>query len=235
MSETPGCNQIFDYLLRDPEYQRMIEKIALKYTKGTSISWQDAAQTAHFKVFQALKAGHFCHRGVRDFYYWSATVARFEIIDLIRKHKYQNWQSLDQKIPGTDFSMLDTIPDPLNVLEAVERDDLVDQALEAITALDHRYPSRGYLKLWQGKVQGKTETQLAAELGLSQGEISKRLNKELPKRIAEELGVLQVIDIHRQQHRRRNQKSQQKHYRHNAINQPKINQFESKNVKDKKV
>ncbi|HEY9830805.1 MAG TPA: sigma-70 family RNA polymerase sigma factor [Stenomitos sp.] len=210
MSETPGCNQTSDYLLRDPEYQRMIEKIALKYTKGTSISWQDAAQTAHFKVFQVLKAGHFCHRGVRDFYYWSATVARFEIIDFIRRHKYQNWQSLDQKIPGTDLSLLDTIPDQFNMIDAVERADLVDRALDAITALDDRYPSRGYLKLWQGKVQGKTETQLAAELGVSQGAISKRLNKELPKRIAEELGLLQVIDIHRQQHRYRNQKTQQK-------------------------
>ncbi|HEY9666146.1 MAG TPA: sigma-70 family RNA polymerase sigma factor, partial [Coleofasciculaceae cyanobacterium] len=59
-------------------------------------------------------------------------------------------------------------------------------------------------------VQGKTEMQLAAELGVSQDEISKRLNRELPKRIAEELGLLQVDEVKREQCRIHNQTDKRK-------------------------
>ncbi len=206
MSTPPDCNHNCEHLLSDPEYRRRVERIAFKYTRGTSISWQDAAQTSHMKVFQAVKGGHFHQGGAREFYCWAATVARFEIIDLIRKHSQQKWQSLDQTLPGTDLSLLETIPDEFNLLDALERADLVYRAIEAITVLDRRYPNRGYLKLWQGKIQGKTETQLAVELGVSQGEISKRLKKELAKRIAEELGLLEALDVKREQDRICNQK-----------------------------
>jgi RNA polymerase sporulation-specific sigma factor len=209
MSTPPDCNHNCEHLLSAPEYRRRVERIALKYTRGCSISWQDAAQTAHMKVFQAVKGGHFHQGGVKEFYCWAATVARFEIIDLIRQHKQQNWQSLDQFIPGTDLPLIETIPDEFNLLDTVERADLVHRAIETIRVLDRRYPSRGYLHLWQGKIQGKTETQLAAELGVSQGEISKRLNKELVKRIAEELGLLEALDIKREQHRAHDQQDKQ--------------------------
>jgi hypothetical protein len=41
----------------DAEYEKVIAKIARKYTIGTSLSWEDAAQTAMMKVYEAVNAG----------------------------------------------------------------------------------------------------------------------------------------------------------------------------------
>ncbi|HBL14510.1 MAG TPA: sigma-70 family RNA polymerase sigma factor [Cyanobacteria bacterium UBA11162] len=201
-----GDYHVCGQLLCHPEYRQTVARIARKNTRGTSVSWEDAAQTAHTKVFQAAKAGNFRRGGITQFYRWAATVARFAIIDLVRRQKQQHCLSLDQNIPGTDLPLLETIADEFDLLDTVERTDLVTKAIETISALQRRYPNRGYQKLWQGKVQGKTQVQLAADLGLTQSAISKRW-QELSKRLAQELGLLQTEDLEREMNAKPEQKT----------------------------
>lgn len=123
-----------------------------------------------------------------------ATVARFEIIDVMRKEKRSHCQSLDQNIRGTELPLLETIADDFNALDTLEKTDLIFQAIATIRDLDRDYPDRAYLKLWQGYVQGKNQVQLAKELGWTQGTVSRRWY-ELTGRIAKTLGLLQTTDI----------------------------------------
>lgn len=188
----------YEQLLIDSEHCQQIERIARKQTRGTAIAWEDAAQVAQMKVLQAVRDGKFRQGGATEFYRWAATVARFEIIDIVRREKIRQCTSLDVAIPGTDLLLADTIADEFNALDSLEQTDLVLQAMEAIRELDRRYPKRGYLRLWQGQVQRKTQTQLAKELGVTQGEISKRW-KELVGKVSEMLEVLQP-EIVQQEH-----------------------------------
>ncbi|MEO0839499.1 MAG: sigma-70 family RNA polymerase sigma factor [Cyanobacteria bacterium J06643_5] len=171
-----------------------MNKIARKYTHRTSISWEDAAQTAYIKVIEAVKAKRFRQGGVEEFFRWVTVVARFEIINFVKKERYRNCQSLDTTIIGTDLSVIDTIPSQEDIFDSYERADLILKAKEAITTLDTRYPQRGYLKLWQGMVLSKKQTQLAQELEVSQGEVSRRW-KELVARVTVELGLQPVEQV----------------------------------------
>lgn len=209
VKEIPNCERaieqhICNRLLIAPEHQKRVERIARKYTRSTLIAWEDAAQAAHEKVLKVTQAGKFRQGGVEEFYHWAATVARFEIIDHVRKHNHWNWESLDQLIPGTNLPLSETLVDEFNLLDTVERADLVLRAIEAIAQLDRCYPDRGYLKLWQGQVQEKNQSQLATELGVTQGAISKRW-KELTKCLAQALNLLQIegvkqeLEVNRQQ------------------------------------
>ncbi|MBD1847025.1 sigma-70 family RNA polymerase sigma factor [Cyanobacteria bacterium FACHB-63] len=184
-------NHQFEKLLVDPEHRRRIDRIAQKQTRGTSIPWEEAAQTAHLKLVRVVRAGKFQGENPTAFYRWALTVARFEIIDLVRKESNHRWTSLDQTLPGTDISVLETISDDFNLFDSVEQSDLVLRTIDAIAVLDQQYPDRDYLKLWQGQIAGKNQSQLAAELGLNQSTISKRW-KELTKRLTEALGLLQA-------------------------------------------
>ena len=163
----------YEDLLTNLEHRLRVQKIARKNTLGTSISWEDAAQTAQIKLIQAVRAGKFREGNVDAFYRWAATVARYAVIDLVRK-EHHSPLSLDQPIPGTDLPIGDTISDPFDALEALERAELVQLAIAAITTLDETYPDRGYGMLWHGYLQGYTQSQMAAELRLTQGAISKR-------------------------------------------------------------
>lgn len=194
-----GDSQACEKLLMYPEHQHRVERIARKNTRGSSASWEDAAQDAHVKVLQAARNRRFCQGGVREFYRWAAAVAQNEIIDLVRREQRRQGfsKSLDQLIPGTDMPLWETIADDFNLSDAVERADLVLKVVEVITTIDQRYPSKGYLKLWKGRVQEKTQQQIAVEMGVAQGEISKRW-KDLIGRIAEELGLLRTEDVQRQ-------------------------------------
>jgi RNA polymerase sigma factor (sigma-70 family) len=180
-------------------HQEVIAKIARKYTRGTSISWEDAVQTGMMKVYEAVNAGKFQHGGIEEFQRWATVVARYEILNFVKKEDRRSHQSLDVIITGTDLSLVDTIPDEFNLLETVARADLVIKAKQAIINLDTCYPKRGYLKLWQGKLQNKTLTQIGYELGISQGEASRRW-KELVGRVAIELGLLQDEAVKREQY-----------------------------------
>ncbi|GEM_PF-854685 len=187
---------LFDYqdILIGLDYHQRLEKIARKYTKNTGLSWEDAVQTGYLKVFQAFQSGKFRQGGVKHFYPWAVTVARCAIIDFVRKESLRKCQSLNTNLSGTEVTLLDTIPDEFSMLEAAERADLIFKSLEVIYQLDQCYPNRKYLELWQGKVDGKTQTQLSTELRISQGEISKRW-QELLERIAESLGLFEIKDM----------------------------------------
>ncbi|MBD2194119.1 MULTISPECIES: sigma-70 family RNA polymerase sigma factor [Calothrix] len=186
------------HFIIDAAHQELIAKIARKYTQGTSISWEDAAQTATMKVYEAVKAQKFHQGGIAEFQRWATVVARYEILNLVKKESLRTHQSLDAIIVGTDISLIETIPDEFNLLESVESADLIIQAKQAIINLDGRYPKRDYLKLWELIVAGKNQTQQASVLGISQGEVSKRW-KELVGRIAIELGLLQPEAVKREQ------------------------------------
>ncbi len=188
----------FTHLTIDAEHQELIAKIARKYTRGTSISWEDAAQTAMMKVYGAMKAEKFNHGGMEEFQRWATVVARYEILNFVKKECLRNHQSLDASITGTDLSLVDTIADEFNLWDSVARADLIIKAKQAIINLDSRYCDRDYLKLWQLMVAGKNQTQQASALGISQGEVSKRW-KELVRRVTMELGLLEPEAVKREQ------------------------------------
>lgn len=181
----------FTQLLISMEQRQIIAKIAQKYTKGTSIAWEDAAQNAFEKVLEAIRAGRFRQGGSAEFSRWATVVARYKIINFVKKERVRSCQSLDEPIKGTNLPLIDTIPDDFSQLDALTHADLLIQAKQAIITLDLRYPQRHYLKIWQGLLQKTTTTQLAVNLEISQGEISKRW-KELVKCVAVELRLEQV-------------------------------------------
>jgi RNA polymerase sigma factor (sigma-70 family) len=178
-------------LLLDIKHRRIVERIARKYTQGTSVIWEDALQTAFIKVLEAIKAGRFRHGGTEEFYRWATVVARYEIIDFVRREIRRQCGSLDQVIPGTDLSILETIPDKLNLFDVVERADFTLHVIKVIDTLDQLYPERGYLQIWQGQIQGKKQVEIAQEMGVTQPEVSKR-RRELTMRVACELGLLPI-------------------------------------------
>ncbi|MEA5468054.1 sigma-70 family RNA polymerase sigma factor [Spirulina sp. 06S082] len=175
--------RIFGKLLADSQHQLRVQRIARKQTRGTAIDWEDAAQTAQEKIWQKLKAQKFdSDRG--NFYHWAAIVARFAVIDLVRREKLRTCDSLDRNLPGTNQPILNTIADSANLFDSLEYQDLMQRIRKAIERIDLSYPQRRYLKLWKGKLKGKTQAKLASELGITQGAISKRW-KELTVRIVE--------------------------------------------------
>jgi RNA polymerase sigma factor (sigma-70 family) len=200
------CENYYKEFLRDSYYQQKLENIARKYTRGTALSWEDALQASHLKIFKAVLAGKFQQGGMEQFFHWATTVAKCEIIDFVRKERLRNCQSLDCTIPDTDITLLDTVPDEYNLLDAVERADLIIRAIEAIHQLDQTYPHQKYLKLWQEKVNQKTQTKIAAQLGISQSEVCKRW-QELVERVAEELGLLEFEDVKQKQQAIRKQRT----------------------------
>ena len=195
----------YERLLTEPDHQQRINRIARKQTQGSSIAWEDAAQIAQIKILQGLRNDKFRQGGSIEFFRWATTVARFEIIDLVRKENLRRCKSLDATISGTDLSVLDTLADEFNASDTLERTDLVLRSIAAITELDRQYPDRGYQTLWQGQVQGKKQTQLAADLGITQGEVSKRW-RELVGRIATRLGLVSLDQIKREQEALRKRK-----------------------------
>lgn len=192
---TVSDNQYWENLLNDPEHQLRVEKIARKNTRGTVVSWEDAAQTAHTKLLEAVKAHKFRHGKAEQFYAWAARVARYAVIDLVRREQRRVCVSLDQVTPGSTSPWLDLIHDDLDLLSVLETEDLITRTLEAIATLDQRYPEKGYRTLWQGMVEGKDQSQIAIDLGVTQSAVSKRL-KDLYRRVAEQLGLLRMEDIH---------------------------------------
>jgi RNA polymerase sigma factor (sigma-70 family) len=183
--------------LTAPDFTQQIERLARKYTRSNTIAWEDAAQSAQIKILQAVEAGKFRQGEVPAFDAWALTVARFEIIDLVRREKVRYCLSLDALILGKTLALSETIAAEFDALDSLERTDLVHRAVEAIQILDQQYPERQYWQLWQG--QEKKQTQLAMELGLSQGEVSKRW-KELVRNVAERLGVPRSETVQRGHH-----------------------------------
>ena len=177
-----------EQLLTNPIHHQRIERIARATTKGMNLAWEDAAQTAHFKVLQAAQNGNFYYGGIKEFYHWAAKVAHSAMIDLVR-HEYRRTHiSLNQPLSGTDLTLLDTVQDPQHSWEVVEHADLVIKVREAIAELDQQYPQRHYCQLWNYRVQGIRQTQIARHLNISQSAVSKRW-QELTLRVAQYLGL----------------------------------------------
>lgn len=188
--ETEVCQQ----LLNHPPYRQRVEKIARYKVKGSTVCWEDAAQVAHLKVLQAAKNGKFRkvrEGGVRDFYAWATVIARNQIVDLIRKE----YRRQAKCCPNN--TVLNNLASEIDLAEALEYADLVSKIPETIATIDQRYPKKAYQKLFDGLVADKSQSQLATELGVSQGEISKR-RKELNLRIWKELGFLNVKEVEAQ-------------------------------------
>ncbi len=193
-----GDTEAVEPLLLDSNYHQKIERLAQNNTRGTNLSWEDAAQEAKLKVLQAARNRKFRQGGVREFYRWAATVALYAIIDLIRKDKRWRgdwyWQSLEESIPGTALPLVETVADEFNLLESVEIADLVAKAREAVETVSLNFPKKQFQQLWRGLVAGKTQSQLAAELGVSQAEVSKR-RRELLAKVGNILGLLSVEKV----------------------------------------
>lgn len=193
-----GDTEAIEQLLLDSNYYHKIERLAQKNTQGTNLSWEDAAQEARIKVLQAARNHKFRQGGVTEFYKWAGTVALYAIIDLVRKDKRWRgdwyWHSLDACIPGTDLPLGETVAHEFNLLESVEIADLVAKARDAVETLSATSPKKQFQELWRGLVAGKTQTQLAAELGVKQAEISKR-RRELLAKVGNILGLLSVEKV----------------------------------------
>jgi RNA polymerase sigma factor (sigma-70 family) len=190
-------NQHFEQMLVDPDHLLRVQAIAKKQTQGTSISWEDASQVATIKLLQAVKQGKF-RADLGKFYHWAASVARNEIIDFVRKELRRPYTSLDQTISGTDLTLLDTLSSQENLLDALERKDLVARSRDALKTIDQRYSHKQYRALFEAQTEGLTQTQIAASLGITQSAVSKRM-KELTLLLNEalNLGLLSVEAVKR--------------------------------------
>jgi RNA polymerase sigma factor (sigma-70 family) len=173
--------------LTNPAHLRRITQIARKQTQGSTVDWQDAVQAAQLKLIVSVRAGKFSYGAAADFDRWASTVARFEIIDLVRKSKCRQWDSLDRPL-ADNLNLIDTIADPLNSFTVLETADLVLRIKAIMIDLDRLYPDRSYYQLWLGKVNEQTQAEIATGLGLTQSAISKRW-QELLQRLTVELGL----------------------------------------------
>ncbi|MEB3358359.1 MAG: sigma-70 family RNA polymerase sigma factor, partial [Synechococcales bacterium] len=137
--------------------------------------------------------GKFRQGTVSQFYRWAATVARYAVIDLVRRERRQHCWSLDHPLPGHDLPLMEVIASEGQPLDMLEQTELLQRAIAAIADLDRRYPDRGYWQIWQGRVRGQTQADIARALGVSQGSISKRW-KEMIAGVAEFLNLLTSPD-----------------------------------------
>jgi RNA polymerase sigma factor (sigma-70 family) len=176
-------------LLADPSHIQRIEQIARKQTRGTTIDWEDARQAAQTKLLKVIAQGKF-RQGDRDgFYRWAMTVAKYEMIDLVRKEQRRHCSSLDQPIADSDLTVMDTVADPLDAFDSLAQAELVMQVRTTIAALDRQYPTKRFLEIWQAHLQGQNQTEIATTLGISQSAVSKRW-KEFVQLLGEQLGVM---------------------------------------------
>ena len=183
-----GETEVCQELLEQKRHLQRVEKIARKKVKDSVLLWEDAAQEAHLKVLQVAKNGKFREGGVKEFYAWAAVVALHAIADFMRKEYRRH-----AKCSKND-TVLDNLASEFDLAKALEDADLVSKIPETIATIDRRYPKKAYQKLFDGLVAGKRQSQIATELGVSQGEISKR-RKELQLQFWKELGCLDVTEI----------------------------------------
>lgn len=175
-----------EHRLSDPEHLHRITQIARKQTRCTNVDWQDALQTAQLKLVKGLRAGKFTGTEA-EFDRWALTVAKFAIIDLVRSSMRHCNQSID-RLSEDNLAIIDTLTTVDDEFANIESADLAWQVREKVLYLDRLYPNRAYYRLWLGKVNDQTQAEIAQELGLTQGTISKRW-QDLIARLALELGA----------------------------------------------
>ncbi len=169
---TSATSLSLEHRLSDPEHLRKMTQIAYKQTRCTNVDWQDALQTAQLKLLKGLRAGKFTGNEA-NFDRWALTVAKFAIIDLIRASVRHNTQSID-RLSAANLAIIDTLANINDELANIESADLVWQVREKVLYLDRLYPQRSYYRLWLGKVNEATQSEIAQQLGVTQGTISKR-------------------------------------------------------------
>ncbi len=175
-----------EHRLSAPEHLRRITQIARKQTRCTNVDWQDALQTAQFKLVKGLRAGKFAGTEA-EFDRWALTVAKFAIIDLVRSSMRYYAQSID-RLSEDNLAIIDTLTHFDDELAHIESADFAWQVRARVLALDQLYPNRSYYRLWLGKVNDQTQSEIAQELGLTQGTVSKRW-QDLIAHLALELGL----------------------------------------------
>ena len=184
-----GDLEVCKQLLQHPHYCQRVETIARHRTYTTGLNWEDAVQEVHIKVLNGMRDRRFSWGGEKEFYSWLEKVARNAIIGLIRRENRQTKLigcSLEQPIQGTTVRLQDHLADEFNLADTVEFADTVSQVTQAIKKLDLRYPRKKFLQLWQELSKDKKQTEIARELQVKQGEISKR-KRELVRLVATEL------------------------------------------------
>jgi RNA polymerase sigma factor (sigma-70 family) len=191
-SSTAGSKPVgianYEDRLTDVTHLHRIAQIARKQTQGTRLDWQDVLQSAQLKLIIGLRAGKFNGGSTADFDRWAMTVAKYEIIDLVRKSRYREWESIDRLRFGERQTLLDTLAAPLDVMTLLESRDLLERIDLAVWHLDRLYPDRDYYRLWSGKVSDRNQTEIAKELRITQSAVSKRW-RELLAKLLLELGL----------------------------------------------
>ena len=192
-----GNLDICEQLLKHPDYLRRVELIARQQTIATGLHWEDAVQEIHIKILEGMRDRRFRWGGEREFDIWLAKVAENTILSLLRReHRTNKWteQSLDQFIKGTNIQIKDNLADNFNLADAVEFSDTVLKVIQAIKKIDSLYPGKNFLQLWQELSKDKKQEEIARDLQVSQGEISKR-KRELVKLVALEIGLVNAGQI----------------------------------------
>ena len=146
-------------------------QIARKQTRDTNLSWEDAAQVAYAKLWQATQAGAFRHGDTDDYCRWAARVCCFAILDHLQHSHQRQHDSLDQPIPGTDLFLIETLADEFDALDAIDRADRLLKILTLIADLDRSESQPLYVPIWQAMLSGQEQNQIAQMLGRKPYEI----------------------------------------------------------------
>jgi RNA polymerase sporulation-specific sigma factor len=194
-----GSTEVIKSLL-DENYLKIVKNVTSKYSNPSKLEWDDLQQEIHIEVIKALKKRKFNKGNIKSFNAWIATIARNKSIDLVRKQKRnQSPVSLNIFIEE-DLTLLDNIADEFNLSNEVEFADLIIKTREFVGNIDKENPKKQCLEIYNRLCQGKTQTIIAKELKISQGEVAKR-RQEIGIKILEKLGFLSeqqaIIEINK--------------------------------------
>jgi RNA polymerase sigma factor (sigma-70 family) len=164
--------------------RKIADQIARKQTRNTAIPWEDAAQAAYAKLWQATCDGRFCHGNLEDYCHWAARVCCFAILDFLQHSHQRQYDSLDQCLPGTDVPLIDTLADNFNAMDALEQTELLSDILDIIATLDRQHATNLYSTIWQSLRLGKKQKEIAQDLDKSDSDISRGV-KKIRERVAQ--------------------------------------------------
>jgi RNA polymerase sigma factor (sigma-70 family) len=162
----------------------IVVQIARKQTRNTLIPWEDAAQAAYAKLWQATLDGKFRHGDLEDYCHWAARVCCFAILDFLQHSHQRQHLSLDQCLPGTEIPLIDILVDEFNAMDALERTELLLNILKIIADLDRQHSTTIYTTIWQSLLRGKKQKEIAQDLKMGSSDIS-RCVKKIRERVAQ--------------------------------------------------
>jgi RNA polymerase sigma factor (sigma-70 family) len=157
--------------------RKIADQIARKQTRNTLIPWEDAAQAAYAKLWQATCDGKFRHGDLEDYCHWAARVCCFAIIDFLQHSHQRQYDSLDQCLPGTDIPLIDTLADEFNAMDALEQTERLSDILDIIANLDRDHPKNIHQDIWQALLHDNKQKDIAQELGISTSDICRYWRK----------------------------------------------------------